>query len=102
MENTTCLEPGTPERTTPDPSTPDQNTPARPAPEQLTLLPESSAPTRFRLDAATRRRGLRHVAEMRALLAARRAAREASTTTGRLPASPTGAERPSVRPDRAA
>ena len=37
-------------------------------PEQLTLLPEVEAPLRFRLDDATRRRGLRHVAEIRAQL----------------------------------
>lgn len=47
-------------------------------PEQLSLLPASSAPLRFRLDAETRRRGLIHVARMRALLAERRALRETS------------------------
>ena len=72
------------------------------APTQLSLLPESSAPVRFRLDAATRRRGLRHVAEMRALLAQRQAVREASTTGDRLPATPRGTTGRSRRPDRAA
>jgi len=38
------------------------------APEQLTLLPEPTVPLRFRLDEATRRRGLRHIAEIRAQL----------------------------------
>jgi hypothetical protein len=38
------------------------------APEQLTLLPEAAVPLRFRLDEATRRRGLRHIAEIRAQL----------------------------------
>ncbi len=38
-------------------------------PEQLTLLPEPTVPLRFRLDDATRRRGLRHIAEIRARLA---------------------------------
>lgn len=38
------------------------------APQQLTLLPEPTVPLRFRLDEATRRRGLRHIAEIRAQL----------------------------------
>jgi hypothetical protein len=38
-------------------------------PEQLSLLPDtSSVPVQFRLDEATRRRGLRHIAEIRARL----------------------------------
>jgi hypothetical protein len=37
-------------------------------PEQLVLLPEPTVPLRFRLDEATRRRGLRHIAEIRAQL----------------------------------
>ena len=46
-------------------------------PEQLTLLPlpASEAPLQFRLDVETRRRGLRHVAEIRRHLAQRQAAR---------------------------
>ena len=36
--------------------------------EQLSLLPEPTAALRFRLDEATRRRGLRHIAELRAQL----------------------------------
>ncbi len=36
--------------------------------EQLTLLPADDTPVQFRLDEATRRRGLRHIAEIRALL----------------------------------
>ncbi len=43
---------------------------AEPAPEQLRLLPDPSVPVQFRLDDATRRRGLRHIAEIRAHLAA--------------------------------
>lgn len=85
------------------------NAPAAPAelaaaqsPTQLSLLPESSAPVRFRLDAATRRRGLRHVAEMRAILAQRKAVREASTTGDRLPATPGDTTARGKRPDRAA
>jgi hypothetical protein len=35
---------------------------------QLSLLPEPAVPLRFRLDEATRRRGLRHIAEIRARL----------------------------------
>ena len=39
------------------------------APEQLSLLPDASTvPVQFRLDEATRRRGLRHIAEIRARL----------------------------------
>lgn len=39
--------------------------------EQLTLLPTTSTPARFRLSQDTRERGLRHVAEIRQMLAAR-------------------------------
>jgi hypothetical protein len=42
-----------------------------PSIEQLTLLPASSTPARFRLSKDTRERGLRHVAEIRQMLAAR-------------------------------
>ncbi len=42
-------------------------------PQQLTLLPPSDVPLRFRLDQDTRRRGLQHIAEIRQLLAQRRA-----------------------------
>ena len=45
------------------------------APEQLTLLPEPTVPLRFRLDEATRRRGLQHIAEIRAQLERRPAPR---------------------------
>ena len=37
-------------------------------PQQLSLLPAATVPLRFRLDEATRRRGLRHIAEIRARL----------------------------------
>ena len=40
-------------------------------PEQLTLLPEPNVPARFRLSRDTRVRGLRHVAEIKAMLAER-------------------------------
>jgi hypothetical protein len=49
------------------------------APQQLTLLPADDVPVRFRLDEATRRRGMRHIAEIRAQLAARQAARQSLT-----------------------
>ena len=42
-----------------------------PSSEQLTLLPATSTPARFRLSKDTRERGLRHVAEIRQMLAAR-------------------------------
>ena len=60
------------------------NTPVRTAPrsttldagdtasvEQLTLLPATSTPTRFRLSKETCERGMRHVAEIRQMLADR-------------------------------
>jgi hypothetical protein len=50
------------------------------APQQLTLLPSSNVPVQFRLDADTRRRGQRHVAEIRRLLADRQAARAMQTS----------------------
>ena len=40
-------------------------------PQQLTLLPAHDVPLQFRLDEATRRRGLRHIAEIRLQLAQR-------------------------------
>jgi len=48
------------------------------SPQQLTLLPEVAAPLRFRLDDATRRRGLRHVADIRAQLERQRPTAAAS------------------------
>lgn len=45
------------------------------APQQLSLLPPAAVPVQFRIDEATRQRGMRHIAEIRALLAARQAAR---------------------------
>jgi hypothetical protein len=45
--------------------------PQHPSTEQLTLLPTTSTPARFRLSKDTRERGLRHVAEIRQMLAAR-------------------------------
>lgn len=47
------------------------------APQQLTLLPSSDVPVQFRIDADTRRRGQRHIAEIRQMLAERQAARAA-------------------------
>lgn len=44
---------------------------------QLRLLDTSDLPLQFRLDKATRERGLAHVAELRRLLAARAAGRAA-------------------------
>jgi len=40
------------------------------APEQLTMLPAPQVPIQFRLDEATRRRGLQHVAAIRRMLEA--------------------------------
>lgn len=50
-------------------------------PEQLSLLPEVTVPVQFRLDEATRRRGLAHIAEIRALLERSSQARSTSTPT---------------------
>jgi hypothetical protein len=61
------------------------------APQQLTLLPSSNVPVQFRLDADTRRRGQRHVAEIRRMLAERQAARAVQTS-----------QQPSRQPSRAA
>ncbi|MFT5435315.1 MAG: hypothetical protein ACI9OJ_006032 [Myxococcota bacterium] len=44
-------------------------------PTQLTLLPSSDVPVRFRLDTETRRRGSRHIAEIRHQLAERQSSR---------------------------
>lgn len=61
-------------------------------PRQLSLLPSPAVPVQFRLDADTRRRGLRHVAEIRQQLAARQAARlEAEQGAGRRPRRPEAA-----------
>jgi hypothetical protein len=46
-------------------------------PEQLSLLTPSSVNPRFQLSAATRARGLRHVAEIRQMLADRNSTRPA-------------------------
>ena len=58
------------------------------SPEQLTLLPDTTVPVRFRLDEATRRRGLAHVAEIKARLEqvseARAAARAGTSPLSRL------------------
>jgi hypothetical protein len=47
-------------------------------PQQLTLLAPVEVPLQFRIDEATRRRGLRHIAEIRLQLAARHTERRAA------------------------
>jgi len=61
-------------------------------PDQLNLFTVSQVPERFRLDDATKRRGMRHVAELKALLEARYPSvpRSADTGTDR-PRRPLGA-----------
>ncbi len=54
--------------------------PTRSNAEQLTLLPNDSVTPRFRLSRDTRERGLRHVAEIRRMLAERSGALEPSST----------------------
>jgi hypothetical protein len=46
-------------------------TPTESRAEQLTLLPSATVPARFLLSRETRERGLRHVAEIRRMLAER-------------------------------
>jgi hypothetical protein len=54
--------------------------------DQLSLFPASTTvPERFRLDDETRRRGLRHVARLRAQLEARHPTPKAATSPGRAP-----------------
>jgi len=53
------------------------------ASEQLTLLPPTDVPVQFRLDAATRQRGLRHIAEIRARLERARPASGSPAPPGR-------------------
>ncbi len=68
------------------------------SPEQLTLLPDTTVPVRFRLDEATRRRGLAHVAEIKARLQqvseAKAAARAGLEPQRRLRLTPTVSEAP--------
>jgi len=49
------------------------------APEQLSLLSTPSVPLQFRLDERTRRAGLQHVAELRALMTAQAAERRSGS-----------------------
>jgi hypothetical protein len=61
-------------------------------PRQLTLLPSSEVPVQFRIDAATRERGLRHIAEIRRRLADREAERaKLAEPPTRQPVRPTAA-----------
>jgi hypothetical protein len=56
--------------------------------DQLSLFPAgSNVPERFRLDDATRRRGLRHVARIRAQLEARYPSKAAARSPDRAPRS---------------
>ncbi len=62
------------------------------APRQLSLLPGSGVPVQFRLDAETRQRGLRHIADIRRQLAERQAAKADVTELPlRSPVRPTAA-----------
>ena len=54
-----------------------------PRPEQLVLLEEPTVPVQFRLDEATRRRGLRHIAEIRAQLDRQAEQRRPARAAGR-------------------
>ena len=63
--------------------------------EQLSLLSIPSVPLQFRLDERTRRSGLQHVAELRAMMAAQ-AANRRNSASGR------AAQRTTVTPQRSA
>lgn len=52
-------------------------------PEQLSLLATPSVPLQFRLDERTRRAGLQHIAELRAVMAAQAADRRNTKVRGR-------------------
>lgn len=54
-------------------------------PTQLSLLSSSEVPPRLRLDDATRRRGLRHIAEIRRHMEARQAAKATEQHPTRTP-----------------
>lgn len=56
---------------TPQPDLTPQPTARPEAPQQLSLLPSSAAPLRFRLDRRTRELGLAHIARIRRQLAER-------------------------------
>lgn len=55
------------------------------APQQLSLLPSSSVPVRFRLDRRTRELGLANIARIRRQLAERAAARPEERVPARRP-----------------
>jgi hypothetical protein len=63
--------------------TPAPTTDAADVAEQLSLLAIASVPLQFRLDERTRRAGLQHVAELRALMASLSADRHSNTTRSR-------------------
>jgi hypothetical protein len=54
-----------------------------PEPQQLELAIHDEVPVQFRLDEVTRRRGLRHVAELRRQIAAQAATRRSTKPFGR-------------------
>ena len=54
-------------------------------PDQLNLFAPVTVPERFRIDDDTKRRGLRHVAELKALLEARHPTPSAGATKDRVP-----------------
>lgn len=72
---------GTPNATSHDATSHDAGNGAVAVPEQLSLLSTPSVPLQFRLDERTRRCGLQHVAELRALMVAQAAGRR--TGSGR-------------------
>ena len=70
-------------------------------PQQLTLLPSSDVPLRFRIDAETRRRGIRHINEIRQQLAERQARRaDDQQVTSRQALRTGGQQVTSRRPER--
>ncbi len=64
--------------------------------EQLSLLSSPSVPLQFRLDERTRRSGLQHIAELRAMMAAQAASRRNDTRGRSAQAAATKASQRSV------
>jgi hypothetical protein len=64
------------------PTTAPAPTPTGSNAEQLTLLPNDSVTPRFRLSRDTRERGLRHVAEIRRMLAERSTTLDSTPSQG--------------------
>ena len=88
MTTTTPAVASSPAQISPEPSPG-----SAPGMEQLSLLSTPAVPLQFRLDERTRRAGLQHVAELRAMMAAQAAGRRSGTGAR-------GGERTTTAPQR--